>query len=119
MLWLPIGVHVIPNLTQLGATSILPTISSSCGIVAGSTASKVWNSTRRLGESTLHDAGSIIGAVTWVNTDGVQPTKSRESAVVHDGCLEEVNYVGVVGVERTVARLVECGVACGVFLTSC
>jgi hypothetical protein len=47
-----------------------------------------------------------------VNAHGVQPAPSRKAAVVHDGSLEKVNNLGMVGVEGAVARLIEGREAC-------
>lgn len=103
--------EVVPHLVDNSVPVVGRTSTSSSGVVSWSGAANVWSGAVALGQSGLHGAQRVGGGVAWLDTSLVQPTIGRQTAVVHDGGLEELDDLLVLNVFRSVARNVKGRVA--------
>jgi hypothetical protein len=107
-------VEVVPSLGYLSSAIVGGASTSSSLVVSGTAAADVGQSTVSLGKSVLELADGVGGSVARYDASLVQPAPSRETAVVENGCLEELNDFFVFSVFRAIARHVEGGEASSV-----
>lgn len=106
--------EVVPGLGNLSSTIIHRAFTGGSLVVARSTAADVGQSTISFGKGILELAEGVGGSVARRDTSCVQPAECRETAVVEDGSLEELDYFFVLNILRTIARYIKCGEASAV-----
>jgi hypothetical protein len=107
-------VEVVPSLGYLSSAIVGGASTSSSLIVSGTAAADVGQSTVTLGKSILELANRVGGSVARLDASLVQPAPGRETAVVENGSLEELDNLFVFSIFRAIARHVECGEASSV-----
>lgn len=94
---------VIPGFRDDGPSRIVRPIAGIRLIVPWSTAANVWNGAGRLSQRALNVRQRDLGGVARCDICPCEPLPCRVSLVVHDGGLEEVDYILVLRVIWTVA----------------
>ena len=83
--------EVVPRLINDGPT-VVSRIPAGSGLVETRTsAANVWRGTISLGQRCLHVAKSVRRGIAWSDACGCEPAPGRKTAIVHDGCLEELD----------------------------
>ena len=106
-------VFIVPNLREDSITVICAVLSRLSGVVTRSSATNKRQTTVLLDESVTDIGVRVGGAVRGRDLRFLQPFKRRETLVVSNSRLKEVDDLLVLAVLRTVAGNVKRRVACG------
>jgi len=102
---------IVPDLTDDGATVVGAVLAGGGGVVLGTTASNIGGGAILLGQLALNVGQCVLGCVGWGDIDFVQPLPGRETAVVFDCGLVELDDLLVLDIVGAVAGDVEGRVA--------
>ena len=99
--------EVVPSFRDLRSTVVGRACTSSSLVVARTTAADVRQSTVSFSQSILKLANRVRSSVARLDASLVQPAPGRETAVVENGSLEELNNLLVLDVLWAIARHIE------------
>lgn len=99
-----INIHVIPRFVNDSATVVSRVLTGRRLVVSWSGTTDIRNGSRCLGQGTLHIGESDLSCVARSDSGLLEPCISRESLVILDCSLIEVNHIFVLCVIGSVAR---------------